>query len=897
MPSATVRRTFLFTDIESSTRLWDQFPEAMFPALEQHDVLVQDCVVRAGGRIVKNTGDGFVAVFPSAGPAVEAAVAVQRALAAVDFGGVERLKVRIGVHSGDVLDAGGELHGWAINVAARLHALAHGGQIVVSGAAMTEAAFGASGPVDFVDLGMHRLRDVAEPLRIYTVVAEGLADRFSDVRDSEPVTSIPRSLTRFLGRSDELDRLRREILDHRLITLVGLAGVGKTRLAVESASGMVDRFTDGVVLCELAGAPPSQVGAVVAKALGVERRTLRSVEESAVEWLHDKALLLVLDNCEDAADAVAELALTISLQAPGCHMLATGRHPLGVPGEQIRQVRPLVADALTDDSVELFLDRARSAGAEVPDDADTRGLVREICRAVDGLPLAIELAASNATSLSLVDILDAVRTGELRLASRAGGRHGSVEDALDLTVERLDPALHQAFLRCSVLPGTFDRAAFAAIVGSGTERRSALELLQGLTYRSLLSAETRRDHSRFRLLEPVRIYADARIEPVERAEAQERFVRHYVEVAESASTALREADEARWVAQIELDFDNLRAAHAHALGTGDADSALRIVAALWDFAFMRMRSEIFDWGEAACAAAPADHPDLAKVLGIVALGGWLRDNPEKTEQFAAESLQLERERGWAPSLPVRLALLNSAEYAGATTDVRELMHEVSRLATESADPYWQTNVDVVRSLGMSFAGRSDAAIELANRAMARARDSANPSTMAWALFGRGVAYEPVDVAQAESLLDDSLARARSVENRWIGAMCTTRLASVWRRRGAVRDAMTLVLELLDTWERAGHRSHLWTATRQAALCLADCGDSETAVVLNGAASAARLALPLLPADTEDLAAVLGQIRRDAKGVEMDRWLQRSEVLDQAEAVRIARDRLERAIAG
>jgi predicted ATPase/class 3 adenylate cyclase len=895
--SSTVRRTFLFTDIEGSTRLWDQFPDAMLSALDQHDALLGEAIVCAGGHVMLRSGDGVVAVFCSAAAAVDAAIAAQRALAVADFGPLTSLKVRMGVHSGEVVDRDGELLGWALNVASRLHALAHGGQIVVSGASQPEAEHGLAERVAFVDLGMHRLRDVAAPIRVFSVMAEGL-DAFDDLRGTaRPVPSVPRPLTTFVGRTIEIERIRAQLFAHQLVTLVGLAGVGKTRLALEVASREADRFAGGVVVCEFSGALPSQVGAALGKALGVERRSLHSSEESVVEWLHDKELLLVLDNCEDALESVGELALAVSRFAPACRMLATSREPLSVSGEHVTLLQPLDTDADTDDSVVLFLERARAAGAELVDDVRTRALAREVCDAVAGVPLAIELAASNASSLSLLDIADAVRAGELPTSSRTGGSHRSVDDAIDLTFNRLDPNLRDAFLRCSVLTGSFDRDAFAAVVLSDLDNPSLLELLRGLVDRSLVVAETRMERTRFRLLEPIRAYAEARLDPSDRNTVQAAFVDHYVGVAMAAADRLRGPDEARCVSQIELDFDNFRAAQARAIAAGNADAALRIVAALWDYAFMRMRSEIFDWGEAAASAAPSDHPSLSMVLGIVALGGWIRESPAKSAHFAAESLRLEQEHRAPRSLPVRLALLNSAEYSSATTDMRNVMSEVITLSNESANPYWQTNVDVVRSLGHSFAGRGGPAVELANRALAKARESENPSTIAWALFGRAVATELFDVEHAEALLDDCLVRARSVDNRWIEAMCSTRLASLRRRSGAVLDAITMVLELLDTWERAGHRSHVWSAVRQAALCLADAGDPTTAVILNQAAAAAQLALPQLPADAEDLASALHKIRLDFGEDQMRRWAARADGLDQADAVRVARERLQLMIAG
>jgi predicted ATPase len=896
VPSTTVRRTFLFTDIESSTRLWDRYPDSMLTALEHHDRLVQEAISGAGGQVSQHTGDGFVASFSGAGAALDAALAAQRRLTVERFPLDEPIRVRMGIHSGDVIERDGECFGWALNATARLHALAHGGQIVVSGAAEPEARRASTEAVEFVDLGRHRLRDVAEPMRVYSVLARGLP-AFDGVRGTAEPVAVPRALTSFVGRGAELHAVSEQVLAHRLVTLVGLAGVGKTRVATEAAAKLADRFPDGAVMCELAGVPPGQVGAALGRALGVERRTLRSTEQSVVEWLHDKHVLLVLDNCEDALEEIGRLVLEVSMQAPECHVLATSREALRVAGERVVPVRPLPADSTGDESVELFLDRARAAGGDVADDGPTRVLVLDICEAVAGVPLAIELAASNASSLSLGDILDAVRAGELPAEPRLGIRHRSVDDALDLTVARLDPPTCEAFLRCSVLPGSFDRAAFGAVVAPGVDGARGLEILRTLVDRSLLASETRRERTRFRLLEPVRRYADAHIAAPEREAAEHAFVRHYLGVAESASAALRGPDEARQVAQIELDFDNLRGAHAHALRSGDPAPALRIVAALWDYAFMRMRSEIFDWGEAASEATPPDDPARAEVLGIVALGGWIRESPAKTEQFAAESRRLERDLHAPASLPWRLALLNAAEYGGTTTDVRGLIQEVIELSAASASPYWQTNVDVVRSLGLSFAGRSAPALDLAERAMARARESENPSTMAWALFGRAVATELVDAELAEGLLDESLDRARSVDNLWIGSLCTTRLASMRRRRGSVRDAMLMVLELLDTWERAGHRSHLWSAIQQAALCLADSGDAETAVRLYHAAAAARLRLPLLPADTEDLAAALDALRARVGDDRMRRWEGRAAGLDQAAATRLARERLEFATAG
>ncbi len=893
---STSRRTFLFTDIESSTRLWDLFPDAMLGALDQHDQVVLAAITAAGGALIRHTGDGVVVVFDHPAAAVRAAVDAQHRLGAVHWGAVGSLTVRMGVHTGDVVLRGGEHHGWALNVASRLHALAHGGQVVVSDAAMADVRPGELRDVWFADLGLRLLRDVAEPIRVYEAVSTGSAPHADGLRESaRQAVSVPRPLTSFVGRADDLRRVSTELDRHQVVTLTGIAGTGKTRLAIEVALRAADGFRDGVAICELAGVDSSQVGVALAKALGVERRSLRSAEESVLEWLHDKELLLVIDTCEESPDATRALVHAISLGCAGVRVLATGHEPLSIDAEQVIRLSPLGADDAGSDAVELFRQRAGGVGADLADSPEVAASVLEICRAVDGLPLAIEIAASNAGSLSLRDILDAIRAGELLGARHGAAGHRSVLDALDLTFGRLNDRERDAVTRCAVFVGSFDRAAFATVAVPSLDGSDVFDVLRSLVDRSLVTSETRRERTRFRLLEPVRAYAIARCDADALAASRAAFVAHHVERAEAAADALRGPEEARWVTQIELDFDNLRAAHRRSLEGGDAEASLRIVAALWDFAFMRMRSEIFDWGEEALAVG-GDHPARAMVMGVVALGGWLREHPAKATSFANDAIRLERDSGLPPSIPARMALMNSAEYGGAAVDVRALMAEVMDATRRIASPYWQVNADVLRVLSYAFSGRVEPAEAMADAAMATARRSENPSTVAWAFFAKGMAVELTDVDHAESLFEDGLERARSVENGWIGAMCSTRLASLRRRRGSARDAMALVAELVDTWDRAGHRAHLWAAIRQAALCLAEVGDDEHAVVLLEAASLATLQAPQLPVEAVDDRACIDRLRARVDPAEWRRRASRGGGMGADAAMRVARERIELALA-
>jgi class 3 adenylate cyclase len=223
---STSRRTFLFTDIESSTRMWDQFPDAMLGALDVHDQILSDAVSAAGGELIRHTGDGIIAVFRGASAAVEAARNAQRLLGSTAWEGIEPIRVRMGIHTGDVVLRGGEHHGWALNFTSRLHALAHGGQVVVSGAAMTELRGGDLPGVDFVDLGLHHLRDVAEPIRVYGVVEAGVLEPFDRLRSTaRAASSVPTPRTSFVGRAKDLDRLAAAIRDHHVVTIAGIAGV------------------------------------------------------------------------------------------------------------------------------------------------------------------------------------------------------------------------------------------------------------------------------------------------------------------------------------------------------------------------------------------------------------------------------------------------------------------------------------------------------------------------------------------------------------------------------------------------------------------------------------------------------------------------------------------------
>jgi class 3 adenylate cyclase len=402
--------TFLFADIEGSTRLWERYPDAMPKALGQHDDLLRAAVESCGGHVVNTTGDGLFAVFGRADSAVAAALAAQNSLAAADWGATGRLRVRMGLHTGHSEFRDGDYHGPAVNRAARLSAAGHGDQVLLSGA--TEALVGDVLPegAELADLGEHRLRDLARPVHVFQLVHPTLPTDFAPIRSLDELPgNLPRQLTSFVGRDDEVRSLSALVGDRPLVTLTGVGGVGKTRLAIEVAAEAAPGFPDGVWLCELA--PVTDQSAVCETlAASLEVRLAmpgRALDDLLLEYLAPKRLLIVLDNCEHLLATVADLVQVIVRRCPRVAVLATSREGLALPGEQIVAVPALGlphADADRDaiseaEAVRLFCDRAVAVNADFLLTADNSATVARLCRRLDGIPLAIELAAARVRSL------------------------------------------------------------------------------------------------------------------------------------------------------------------------------------------------------------------------------------------------------------------------------------------------------------------------------------------------------------------------------------------------------------------------------------------------------------------------------------------------------------------
>jgi predicted ATPase/class 3 adenylate cyclase/DNA-binding CsgD family transcriptional regulator len=587
LPTGTV--TLLLADVEGSTRLWESQPDEMKSAIARLDDTLAELVRTHGGvrPVEQGEGDSFVLAFTRASDAVACALDLQRAALAP-------IRLRIGINTGEVqLRDEGNYIGPAINRTARLRDLAHGGQTVLSGA--TEAMVLDHLPDDawLADLGTHPLRDLPRPERVVQLCHPDIRNEFPPLRVTKSQLShnLPAQLTSFVGRQSQIADVRELFADNRLVTLTGAGGAGKTRLALQICAAASANFSDGVWYIDLAPITnPAVVPITVARTLGLPDQPGRTPIETILTFFGDRKVLLLLDNCEHLLDACGQLVLEVLNGCGGVTILTTSREPIGVPGEVTWRVPSLT---LGDEAVELFVDRARRSRADFAVDDGNADVVQEICRRLDGMPLAIELAASRVRALTLTQILDSLHdrfrllTGGARTAVR---RQQTLRASVDWSHALLTEPERVLFRRLAVFMGSFDLDAAQAVGGSSdAERFQLLDQISLLVDKSLVVAEDVSGVMRYRLLETVRQYALEKLgESGEADEVRTRHRDYYRDTAAALDTGRHPGDEhlANWA---ETEIDNLRAAFTWSREMSDTESALRLASALQELWFKRDR--------------------------------------------------------------------------------------------------------------------------------------------------------------------------------------------------------------------------------------------------------------------------------------------------------------------
>ena len=596
--------TFLFTDIEGSTTLWEQDPERMRPALAYHDALARTAVEAHHGKVVKMIGDGVHSVFADPLDAVGATLQFQQALADPKATGGVQLRVRCGLHLGVVEHRDNDFFGTAVNRAARIMAAAHGGQVLLSQAVVDCVREVLPEAVSLRDLGKVRLKDLATPEHVYQVVHSRLRQDFPALRSLETTpNNLPQQATRFIGRERELAELNRLLARTRLLTLTGSGGCGKTRLSLHVAADSLERFPDGAWLLELALlADPGLVAQTMATVLGLKEEPGKPIVQTLTEHLKDKRLLLLLDNCEHLLDGCARLVDMLLRECPQVKILASSREALGMGGEQAYRVPSLSlpdpkqthtpASVAPFEAVQLFTDRALLVRPDFKVTNENASTLASICSRLDGIPLAIELAAARVRSLSVEEInskLDErfrLLTGGSRTALP---RQQTLRSLIDWSYDLLQEPEKRLLQRLSVFAGGWTlEAAEQVCAGDGVEDRDALDLLTSLADKSLVVVEQSDGHSRYRLLETVRQYARERL--VESGGGEAVRVRHrdyFLTLAEQAEPKLVGAQQAEWLRRLDEEHENLRAALEWSLAEVQSGAGLRLCGALYRFWWAR----------------------------------------------------------------------------------------------------------------------------------------------------------------------------------------------------------------------------------------------------------------------------------------------------------------------
>jgi predicted ATPase/class 3 adenylate cyclase len=888
LPTGTV--TFLFTDLESSTRLWEEQPEAMRAALARHDELLRVAVEARGGTVIKGMGDGLHAVFPSAESAVGAAVDAQRELGGQDWGAIGSLRVRMGLHTGVAEQRGGDYFGPVLNRAARLMGVAHPGQVLCSQATADlvrdSLLPGSSG---LVELGRHRLRDLARPEVVFQVTAPGLSAAFPPLRSLDAFPgNLPIERTTLIGRARELARLAELLEGHRLVTLTGVGGVGKTRLAAQLAAETLDRFPDGAWLVSLATIrDPALVPAVVADALEVAERPGRPVSETLRDAIGSRELLMVLDNCEHLLDASARLVDGLLDACGGVRVVVTSREALGVEGEQSWPTPSLrlpypnasenVEELATVDAVTLFVERARAVRPDFELSGSNAAAVAGLCSRLDGIPLAIELAAARVSALSPQDILE--RLDERFLFLTGGSRtalerHQTLQAAVDWSFELLDERERRFFERLSVFAGGFTLDAARVVAAEeGCSELEVVDLLSGLVAKSMVVAEGSASSVRYRLLETLRQYGrDHLAARGDAAQVRRCHANYYLAFLEGLHPALFSPDQLTALDRGTVEFDNLRAAFNWMLDTGDSAGALRLVglaSSAVALASLGNPGEALRMREAALSAASMLPPeDLVEPLAATAFAAFATGAHAKAVELAEASLACARDTDVAAHPLAYETLGVVAFWRNEPTHAVELLDRAVDQARKSDDGSPVARVVIMMALAhlgfMLGQLGAERAIPAGEEALSIARELGMPTFISTALWELALSCQSTDPQRAARLLDESLEYQASIGGRWLFNRAWTLMAAgqVRTTLGDHDGALTAFAECLSLARQTGDRASIPPALQGMARALRNLNRLEDATRVLSAAEhlADELGLPGGPTEAARRARATARLR-------------------------------------
>ena len=831
LPTGTV--TFLFTDIEGSTRLLERLGPEFAAVLQAHHDIMRAAVADSAGVEISTEGDSFFVAFDSAPRAIMAAAQAQRDLAAFEWPNDEALRVRMGMHTGEGVLGGDDYVGLEVHRAARISSAAHGGQVLLSEATHTLSRDHMPEGTDVRDLGQHRLKDLSRREHLFQLVIDGLEDAFPAPRTLEAApNNLPVQLTSFVGREQEIDNLSQLVTTNRLVTLRGPGGVGKTRLATQAAARLVESFPDGIWMVDLTATDdPSIVPTLLAESLSVRdvgALSGRSLAEELADFVRDRRMLILLDNCEHVLEASSALIATLIGRSLHVHILATSRDALSVPGAQynVPSLEHEGVEGADSDAVRLFVDRARQANPEFTLDGDVEP-VAEIARRLDGLPLAIELAASRANVLTPQQILDRLQDRFALLKDARSGapeRHETLRATMDWSYDLLDEAERHALQRFSVFSGWTLEAA-EAVLGSDVD---ALDVLGSLVDRSLVEASVEGQQSRYRLLGTIRQHAFEKL--VERGAEQAAYEAHadyFLALTEAGDKALRGPEQGKWMERLKADHDNVRAAISWAIETGEVDLALRLVASMsWYWLidgyyegplelFRRVYADGVDADPLLRARA------VYKSGGIALIWGWFGDISPLLEEAYATLQEVGDER----DIAYATHFLGGVHASRSEPDAEDLLEESIRMFRDLGDKWGQAFAERWLGSAVELSGNVEKTINHQRASMEGFMGLGDRWSASWIAFVLGFNLVSIGhLDEAEQALERSLELVEGIEDRLIVPHAKRGLAALAGRRGQPELARSILDEALPLYLKIGDESCLSICHMQLGEMDTDAGD-------------------------------------------------------------------------
>lgn len=837
LPSGTV--TFLFTDIEGSTKLWERYPEAMKPALAKHDSNLREAIESNHGQIIKTTGDGVHAVFSTALDGINAALGAQRNFEASKFleNSEVSLRVRMGLHTGEAELRDGDYYGQSLNRAARIMSIGHGGQILLSEVTAQVAREHLPVDTNLINLGKHHLKGLVQPEQIHQLAAPDLQKEFPALTSIGTATNnLPTQLTSFIGRERELREAKEKLKSARLLTLIGPGGTGKTRLSLQLAAEALPDFSDGVWLVEMAPlADPALILQTIASVLNVRAQMGMQLKDIVIDYLRAKNLLLILDNCEHLVEACAQMTDHFLHHAPNMKIIASSREALGIGGETVYRVPslslPNQAEASREAlagiaSIQLFVERARAANPKFDLTEKNASSVAQICRRLDGIPLALELAAARVTVFpaeqiaSRLDDRFKLLTGGSRTALP---RQQTLRALIDWSYDMLSEDERALLRRLSVFAGGWVFEAAESICND----LDVLNLLTQLVNKSLVTMDEEGDEPRYRLLETVRQYArDKLMEAGEAEQMRNRHLDYFVQLTEIAEQELLESTALTWVNRLEEEYDNLRAAFEWGM-ENNVLAVLKMAYSLQYFWYRRgYETEGCKWVKEALErlqSLPAVEGDPSISSGArermtVAAKAWqamafLASSQGDFSNAIAASRKCEelaRQTGDKRLLATVLAFGASSKMmsGGDPAYANEVMDEVLSIAREADDPFALSMA--YGMIGMHLLWNDPDPTkgnEYVSKGLALLKNTPHHFWQTMFLFGLGM------MARFQGRFDEArerftplLAVFRDMGDQRRTNMIHSECAHMERLEGRHDKAESMYRETILEWQRLGHRA-------------------------------------------------------------------------------------------